>query len=257
MKLHVTTPPLGDSEFHAPIDRLLVSETFLSVQGEGKLTGVPSFFIRLSGCNLRCTWCDTPYASWNPTGELRTIDELVEAARSSGARHVVLTGGEPMIFAGATDLTRKLKLANLHITIETAGTVDREVACDLLSLSPKLSNSTPARDDPRDPTGAWHQRHEGRRLNIETLQSLISSHAHPRHDFQLKFVVSDPSQLDEIEQLVSRLQGWEPSDVLLMPEGVTPPSPERRDWIVRACIQRGWRYCHRLHIELFGNRRGT
>lgn len=238
-------------------DSLPVSETFVSLQGEGKLTGVPSWFLRTSGCNLRCTWCDTAYASWNPTGELRAIDELVELARSSGARHVVLTGGEPMIFAGVTDLTRKLKLANLHVTIETAGTVDREIACDLLSLSPKLSNSTPARDDPRDPTGAWHERHEQRRLNIETLQSLISSHARPSHDFQLKFVVSDAAQLDEIERLVSRLQGWEPSDVLLMPEGVTTPSPERREWVVRACIQRGWRYCHRLHIELFGNRRGT
>lgn len=238
-------------------DRLLISETFLSVQGEGKLTGVPSFFIRVSGCNLRCGWCDTPYASWNPTGDVRSIDELVELANASEARHVVVTGGEPMIFAAATQLTARLKHAGLHVTIETAGTVDREVSCDLMSLSPKLKNSTPAPGDPRDADGAWRARHEQRRLNTSVLQDLICAHARPARDFQLKFVVSEPEQLEEIDALLAALSGWEPSDVLLMPEGVSTPTRERRAWVIEACTQRGWRYCHRLHIELFGNRRGT
>ncbi len=238
-------------------DRLLISETFLSVQGEGKLTGVPSFFIRVSGCNLRCGWCDTPYASWNPTGDVRSIDELVGFAERSGARHMVVTGGEPMIFAATTELTRRLARSGLHVTVETAGTVDREVSCDLMSLSPKLKNSTPGEGDLRDPGGVWRARHEERRLDTGVLQRLMAAHSRPRRDFQLKFVVSEPEQLGEIEGLLSRLEGWEPSDVLLMPEGVAAPTPELRGWIVGACTQRGWRYCHRLHIELFGNRRGT
>ena len=74
-----------------------INEIYFSIQGEGKLVGVPSIFIRTSGCNLRCTWCDTPYTSWNPEGETQTIDEILERTRTFAGRHIVLTGGEPMI----------------------------------------------------------------------------------------------------------------------------------------------------------------
>src|SRR5271168_1155713 len=75
---------------------MLISEIFYSIQGEGGLAGVPSVFVRTSGCKLRCAWCDTPYASWNPEGEPRTVEEIVAAVQShAAARHVVLTGGEP------------------------------------------------------------------------------------------------------------------------------------------------------------------
>ncbi|MEZ6317299.1 MAG: 7-carboxy-7-deazaguanine synthase QueE [Phycisphaerales bacterium] len=134
-------------------DALPIAETFVSIQGEGKLTGVPSWFCRASGCNLRCRWCDTPYASWNPEGTKRPIDDLVREARASGVTHAVLTGGEPMIFDTLAPFTRALRAAGLHVTIETAGTVwIDDLACDLISISPKLANSTPT-DDPRDPTG--------------------------------------------------------------------------------------------------------
>jgi len=235
---------------------LPVSETFLSIQGEGKLTGVPSFFIRASGCNLRCTWCDTPYASWDPEGSPRTLDDLVREATDSGAAHVVLTGGEPMIFDAVEPLSRALAGASLHVTVETAGTVHRgkdRLVCDLMSISPKLSNSTPGPGDPRDPSGAWRARHEERRLNLPALQSLLDDY--PSRQF--KFVVADENDLDEIDALLSKLRGWRPADVMLMPEGVVTPAAERAAWIARACVQRGWRYCHRLHIELFGNTRGT
>ncbi len=235
---------------------LPVSETFLSIQGEGKLTGVPSFFIRASGCNLRCTWCDTPYASWSPDGSPRRIDDLVREARDSGAAHAVLTGGEPMNFDALEPHSRALSGAGLHVTVETAGTVHRppgRLACDLMSISPKLSNSTPAPGDPRDPSGAWSDRHEERRVNLSALQSLLDDYS----GRQLKFVVSHESDLAEIDELLARLTGWRAADVLLMPEGVSTPPPERTAWITRVCLQRGWRYCHRLHIELFGNVRGT
>ncbi|MCW5776728.1 MAG: 7-carboxy-7-deazaguanine synthase QueE [Phycisphaeraceae bacterium] len=229
-----------------------VAETFLSIQGEGKLTGVPSYFVRVSGCNLRCVWCDTPYASWSPEGEAVEIGELVRGAESCGVRHAVVTGGEPMIFAQVTALTRALREAGLHVTVETAGTVHREVACDLLSLSPKLGNSTPV-GDPRDPSGEWAARHGVRRLNLPVLQRLIDEHP----DRQVKFVVSSPADLHEIDDLLSQLSGLAPSDIMLMPEGITVPDPVSVRWAVNECLRRGWRYCHRLHVELFGNTRGT
>jgi 7-carboxy-7-deazaguanine synthase len=235
---------------------LRLSELFHSIQGEGKLTGVPSVFVRASGCNLRCVWCDTPYASWNPEGEPRAIGALVADAVASSARHIVLTGGEPMIFDQIEPLIAELKKAGLHITVETAGTVFRQIACDLMSISPKLSSSTPGTDaapDPRDPSGTWRQRHEQRRLNIPALRALLGQYVQR----QLKFVVTGPADLPEIESLLGQLQGWRDDDILLMPEGIRPPLPETVQWLVAECIRRGWRYCPRLHIELFGNTRGT
>ncbi len=234
-------------------DTLPISETFVSIQGEGKLTGTPSWFCRLSGCNLRCTWCDTPYASWNPEKTDRSIDSLVEEALASGVKHAVLTGGEPMIFTGLVALSNELAKQGMHITIETAGTVVLPgVSCHLLSLSPKLANSTPV-DDPRDPSGAWAKRHEERRLNFESLNMLIAS----TPDRQMKFVVASADDLPEIESVLERITGFEPHDVMLMPEGVSVPDRDSIQWILDECVQRGWSYCPRVHIQLFGDTRGT
>src|ERR1700731_3200985 len=105
-----------------------IAEIFYSVQGEGSLVGVPSVFVRTSGCNLRCTWCDTPYTSWNPEGADFSIGDVVSQARSYDASHVVVTGGEPMIAEGIVELTQHLNAVGMPITIETAGTVHKEVA---------------------------------------------------------------------------------------------------------------------------------
>ena len=235
---------------------LRIAETFSSIQGEGKLAGAPSWFVRLSGCNLRCRWCDTPYASWNPEGASHTVEDLAELAKSSGLTHAVITGGEPMIFAELPQLCAALHGLGLHTTIETAGTVYPEswtgLACDLMSISPKLANSTPI-NDPRDPKRIWQSRHEQLRLNTDILNRLLRDF--PEH--QLKFVVESPADLTEIDHLLGRLSGFRPTDVMLMPEGTAPPSPESRRWIVRECLQRNWRYANRLHIELFGDTRGT
>jgi len=148
---------------------LPISETFVSIQGEGKLTGVPSWFCRVAGCNLRCSWCDTPYASWSPEKTMRSVEALIAEAKSSGVVHAVLTGGEPMMFGELVALSRGLAEAGMHITVETAGTLTLPgLACDLMSLSPKLANSTPT-DDPRDPDGVWANRHEERRLNFDSI----------------------------------------------------------------------------------------
>lgn len=233
-------------------DTLPIAETFLSIQGEGSLIGTPSAFIRVSGCNLRCGWCDTPYASWSPEGESQRIDDLLRWVAESGLRHAVLTGGEPLLFEPIVDLAARIRAADTHVTIETAGTIDRPAPCDLLSLSPKLANSTPTADR-RDPTGAWARRHESRRLNLPAMQALLDR-APAR---QLKFVVAQPEDLPEIEGLLAQLRGVREDEVMLMPEGTGPPDTGRTAWVVEACLRRGWRYAHRLHIELFGNTRRT
>ena len=227
-----------------------ISELFYSIQGEGKLVGVPSTFVRASGCNLRCTWCDTPYASWEPEGRDWRIDKIVAAVRSHGAKHVVLTGGEPMIMPDIEPLCTALKAAVHHITIETAATVYKPVAHDLASLSPKLSNSTPW----DRAGGKFAEAHERQRLNVQVIQQFINA----APDFQLKFVVSNNSDLDEIDALLKQLTHWTPADVLLMPEGVDSETlASRKDWITEICKRTGYRYCPRLHVELFGNTRGT
>lgn len=231
---------------------LPIAETFVSIQGEGALAGTPSWFVRTSGCNLRCVWCDTPYASWSPEGEKRSVDALVAEAKAAGVRHAVVTGGEPMMFESVTSLTGALHDTGLHVTIETAGTVRRDVSCDLMSISPKLANSTPI-NDPRDPDGAWQKRHDARRLDIPALQGLIDDH----RERQFKFVATDESDLTEIDDLLGRLTGWRPEQIMLMPEGVDVDTIRSRTWIADACIRRGWRYCPRLHIDLFGDARGT
>jgi 7-carboxy-7-deazaguanine synthase len=257
--------PLADA---APPDaRVLISETFCSVQGEGSLTGVPSWFCRLSGCNLRCRWCDTPYASWSPEGTKRTLDDLVREATATGVRHAVLTGGEPLLFPQIVPLSQRLRAAGMHVTIETAGTLwddawQTDLACDLMSISPKLANSTPTGDD-RDPSGAWAARHEQRRLSRDALHGLADVSGRAGWDRQLKFVVAAPADLPEVESVLGLIAGegdprpLSASEVMLMPEGVAVHEPGATRWAVDACVARGWRYCHRLHIELFGHTRGT
>jgi 7-carboxy-7-deazaguanine synthase len=230
---------------------MFISETFYSLQGEGELTGVPSIFIRTSGCNLRCNWCDTPYASWNPEGTERSVDDLVAEVRRHPARHVVLTGGEPMIAKNIRELASALRAAGQHITIETAATVAPDgIACGLASLSPKLRNSLP---DDRLPA-AWRERHETTRWNPDAVRAWVDGYA-----YQFKFVVSSPTDVEELETLLASLGRDIPRHkVLLMPEAISLDRlRERSAWLGELCKTRGYRYAHRLHIELYGNKRGT
>lgn len=227
-----------------------ISELFYSIQGEGKLVGVPSVFVRASGCNLRCTWCDTPYASWNPEGEDVAVEEIVRQACAFPARHVVVTGGEPMIMPDIVELCAALKQRNYHVTIETAATVYKDVAVDLASLSPKLSNSTPTERE----GGRFAAAHERQRLNVPVIQRFIDTSP----EFQLKFVIAEERDLDEVSALLSQLHRWDPSDVLLMPEGTDVGTLDARaEWISEVCKQTGYRFCPRLHVMLYGNKRGT
>jgi 7-carboxy-7-deazaguanine synthase len=232
-------------------EKLRIAEMFTSLQGEGGLVGVPSAFIRVSGCNLRCVWCDTPYASWSPEGPVMGVEDILDWVHQSGIRHVVLTGGEPIIFDAIEPLCRGIRAQGRHITIETAGTVFREVECDLMSISPKLSHSTPPESD-----DGWRARHEALRLNLPVLTDLLA-----HYDSQLKFVVN-PDQLqtdlDEIDAILGSLPIISPDRVLLMAEGIDSATQVRRmRALVPVCLERGWRLTPRLHIDLFGNQRGT
>ncbi len=246
---------------------MLISEIYLSRQGEGRLTGTPSVFVRTSGCNLRCDFCDTPFTSWNPEGQQMAVREIVEHVREAvekplparvdgveeaqdeTARHVVLTGGEPMLSKEVELLCDALSELDFHITIETAGTIDRHLKCDLMSISPKLSNSTPSSER----AGQWAERHEATRYRPELVASLIE-----RHDYQLKFVVADPADIVEIESYITEVGSVDRNKVLLMPEGIDAETlSSRTGWLEGLCDEKGFAFCPRQHIAWYGNKRAT
>jgi len=246
-------------------------------QGEGKLTGTPCLFVRTSGCNLRCSWvgvdgngspCDTPYSSHNPEKNKIEVDEIVrivsENTLDQGIKYVVVSGGEPTIqHKGLAELLQKFKEIGLHTTIETNATIyTDEVAkyTDLVSMSPKLSTSTPWIKNLKN-TGIeyslkWADKHELTRINIEAMQSFINGRKLFNNDFQLKFVVLEDDDIVEIEEILEQLTGWEPSDVCLMPEGVDVDALNSRTrWASEEALKRGWRFTPRLHIMMFGKNR--
>jgi 7-carboxy-7-deazaguanine synthase len=194
-------------------------------------------------------WCDTPYTSWNSEGEEWSLPRILERVEAeSHIRHVVITGGEPLLSAELPSLTASLHASNRHITIETAGTIFQDVRCDLMSISPKLTNSIPHLRE----GGRWVQMHEGARLRLDVLQRLMGA-----FDYQMKFVVSDPADLQEIAQIAGALQ-VPTSRILLMPEGNDPETLAQRSlWLVEVCKGSGYRFCPRLHVMLYGNRRGV
>ena len=226
-----------------------ISEIFYSIQGEGRLLGVPSVFIRTSGCNLRCRWCDTPYTSWAPEGKNRTVKSILAEIAQYPSRHVVITGGEPLLPPHLAELASQLKQRGAHITIETAATIFKPLAGDLISLSPKLANSTPWQRS----RGKFAAMHDKRRLNYEVMQKYIDG-----YDYQLKFVVERKKDLDEVRAVIGQLRNVDSAKVMLMAQGIYQEELVRKaQWIVESCRQYGYSYTPRLHIQLFGNRRGT
>jgi 7-carboxy-7-deazaguanine synthase len=261
---------------------MFISEIYHSRQGEGFLAGTPSVFLRTSGCNLRCGFCDTPFASWNPEGQHQSVDQIVAAVRaetnkllppmdpkwetdlavgdsagqakapsvvSQATRHVVITGGEPMLAKEMPELCQRLSGSGFHLTIETAGTIDRQLPCDLMSISPKLSNSDPTSER----AGPWLAKHQAARHRPEIVRALIE-----RHDYQLKFVVDKPKDIEEIELFLAEVGDFDPQRVLLMPQGTELADLEQREsWLADVCDLQGFTLCRRLHILWYGNKRAT
>ena len=265
----------GDAGDRESTDELPINELFYSLQGEGTLAGVPSVFVRTSGCNLRCWFCDSYHTSWEPTHAWLDLEAILEEIESyEQAEHVVLTGGEPMIHEVCVDLLSVLDERGYHTTVETNGTIYRDAPIDLASISPKLESSTPtperdprseiseeSRNDERQPTGAvnqgggeWAERHENDRIDLEALTDLVES-----YDFQLKFVVTDDGDMPEILELLADLRDAasvpiRDDDVLLMPEGATRERlEETRTRVAQLAMDHGFRYTPRLHVDLWND----
>jgi 7-carboxy-7-deazaguanine synthase len=237
---------------------LPINELFQSLQGEGRLAGVPSVFVRTSGCNLRCWFCDSYHTSWEPTHDWFAVDDVLGAIEEYDADHVVLTGGEPLIHDSSADLLDRLADWGYHTTVETNGTVVPDVPIDLASVSPKLASSTPTAERDPDGDGEWADRHEERRLDVPTLAELVES-----YDTQLKFVVTGREDMAEIERLVERVRDAASArvrddDVLLMPEGQTRDQLEStRETVADLALEYGYRYTPRLHVDLWNDAPGT
>lgn len=225
---------------------MIVNEIFYSLQGEGSLAGVPSVFVRLTGCPLRCRWCDTKYA-WPPSaGQDMSSEQIIEKIASYPTRHIVITGGEPMTNSGLKDFLKTLADKQRHITIETSGIrYIADLPCDLMSISPKLSNSVPAEP-------ALAAEHEKMRFDSQALQKLIDS-----FNYQLKFVVDSPEDLDEIAVCLEKLKNVNPDKVFLMPQATTPGELlAKSKMLARVCQQTGFALSQRLQVLLWDNEKG-
>lgn len=238
-----------------------------TIQGEGKLCGIPSLFVRVAGCNLHCHWstsegklteCDTAYAAYRLQNtfslETEEICRLIRA-NTENLDHIVITGGEPFLQADAlTNLCKALKQSRkYHVSIETNATLyDKDLVeqIDFFSLSPKLSSS-------QSPAFPGKQK-SGVPLNPLCIQQFIDHARSNEKDFQLKFVYTATKDIQEIKTLLSSLKKWHKSDILLMPLGTTPTEVQAHSReTLRHCLQNGWRYCDRLHLTLFGPKEGV
>ncbi|HMQ67707.1 MAG TPA: 7-carboxy-7-deazaguanine synthase QueE [Ignavibacteria bacterium] len=240
-----------------------ISELFYSIQGEGKRTGSPSFFIRTNHCNLRCKFpggnlCDTPYTSWYPDdnknlGEIE-ISEILDEYRKYNCGDIVISGGEPTMYASElTQLCKELKNINkdLIITIETNGTYSGDFVdhIDLLSISPKLSSSVPYKT-------AHEKMHQKNRINADVLRKFNALKENCKIDIQWKFVFNSEDDVSEIKELMD-LVGFKNKDVYLMPEGITSEDLNKnRSGAIEACMKNQFNYTDRLHILVWGNTRG-
>lgn len=249
-----------------------IAEIFRSIQGEGLLTGTESLFVRASGCNLRCGYCDTPYASWHPEGEELSVEAIAarierlgrgerlakserpgQGTARAAVNHVILTGGEPMLFTAIVSLAGVLHEAGYHITIETAGTLYLPVVCDLMSVSPKLSNSRPRSETIAKGDFAWIARHEAKRHTPDVIRRLVGDYA-----YQLKFVIDRPDDCDEVLRYLDDFSEIDRTRVLLMPQGTDPTElAAKAAWLEPYCNAQGLTYCPRRQIEWFGTQRGT
>ncbi len=230
-----------------------VNEIFFSLQGEGFFAGVPSVFVRLAGCPLRCRWCDTKYAWDQRAGQDYSVEEIAQTIKSRfyRDRFIVITGGEPMINSDLPQLVRQLKTADKHITIETVGIAFiPDLACDLMSISPKLSNSAPTAEDRSQKTEIRRQKFL--RLDIAVLRELIDN-----YKYQLKFVVDSKADLSEIQQTLENIRNIDSENVMLMPQAATRDELlAKSPMVADMCKRTGFAFCQRLQVLLWNNQRG-
>ena len=222
-------------------------EIFRSIQGEGVSAGTPTVFLRLGLCNLACSWCDTKYtwdwASYDYDEQVMLIDETEAERRILGfdLPHLVITGGEPMIQQAAlAPLATSLKGRGFSCELETNGTLapvpEMVEAVSQWNVSPKTTTSGNERDRRENPSA------------LDAFRELDNAY--------FKFVIVQPGDVEEVSRLVDSY-GIGADRVLLMPEGTTAQAvQERGAWVAEACAERGFRFSTRLHILLWGDKRG-
>jgi organic radical activating enzyme len=216
-----------------------IAETFYSIQGEGPTAGVPAVFIRLQGCSVGCGWCDTKY-SWDPEGGREVeLEALVAVALGHPCRRAVITGGEPLESSLFGPLSRALAAVSFAIEVETSGTLapppDVPGAIQW-NVSLKLAGSGVAED---------------RRINAAAIR------AFSERDAWWKFVVADPRDVAEVVRLSEQF-ALPRERTLLQPQALRPEElVDRSQWVVEACKRHGFRFSPRLHIALWGARRGV
>lgn len=232
-----------------------ICEEFYSLQGEGKYVGVPSYFIRSTGCNLRCEWknsdgtitkCDTPYTSWKPEKGYNFDFELfLSLNKILPFRHVVITGGEPTIQPDIVDTATKFIKNHYIVTIETNGTKFYKIPKAFVSISPKLKSSIPS-------NGSEKILHESNLVNMLHEIKLWITH----NDYQLKFVYNNKNDLEEILSIQKALKV--PAEkIYLMPQGITTEQfRDKSKEIFEVCKEYGYNYTPRIHVDVYGNKRG-
>lgn len=261
---------------------LPVIELFYSIQGEGRYVGTPSIFMRVSGCNLRCVFkgsmCDTPYSSFNPEkskyeNNQQILDDILKLLEKNPQADLVVTGGEPLLYQDElTWLFGQLMdiYPELCITVETNGTImpknNFSDYVDLFSVSPKLSTSVDT--NLKVLTKEQVERHNNTRINIEALARFYYLQS------VFKFVYSGPECVDEITNLhESIVDYWNKKPIFsdsnmirsnlkdstyLMPEGITQEQLNNsREECVNVCLEQGWKFTDRLHITIWGDKRGV
>lgn len=233
-----------------------VVEDFYSLQGEGKYAGVPSYFVRTTGCNLRCAWknsdgsvtkCDTPYTSWNPeAGKNVTAEDIIKKLQLLKCTHVVITGGEPTLQRDLPDVVRQLQNAGYLVTIETNGTKFASMKHAFLSISPKLMSSYAQEENSREA-----QLHKANNQFVKVVKEYVKE-----NDYQLKFVYNNSDDEEEIMSVQEEI--GVPSDhIYLMPQGIAPEQfREKQQEMFYVCMKHAWNYTGRLHIDVWGNVRG-
>jgi 7-carboxy-7-deazaguanine synthase len=173
---------------------------------------------------------------------------LLEFKKWPSVKHLVITGGEPFIFTELPEWVSHFKSLGYVITIETAGTIWRSTTADLISISPKLNNSTP--DSHEYPKIS--QRHEKARINIPALSNFIQ-----QHDCQLKFVLEENEGLTEVTDLLESLPNIAKENIYLMPQTQDKDYSKAIQSLIDVAMQSGFRVTPRLQIAIWGNKRAT
>lgn len=224
---------------------MIINEIFSSIQGEGRLAGIPSLFIRVAGCPLRCRWCDTDYAWGSSAGKELSIQQIANRIRQSNLKHLVITGGEPLEQKQLKDLLNRISSESLHVTIETSALqYISGLKCDLMSISPKLSNSIP--------DSSFAKIHDQNRLNLSAIRQMMAS-----YDYQLKFVIDQSDDMTEVHEFLSAIGKYDKEKVYLMPQAKDRQEYiEKSFWLCELCVKEDFCFSQRLQVLLWEAEKG-